>query len=62
MKMRTNLKAGSCGSGPNHNETLVRDAAPSKGLKVRTNLKADSPYYNHNETLLRDAATAEVKR
>ncbi|MCU1273715.1 MAG: hypothetical protein JWO48_1146 [Bryobacterales bacterium] len=59
MKMRTNLKAGAY---KNHNETLVRDAAAVKGLKVRTNLKAGGVYQNHNETLVRDAAPAEDKR
>ncbi len=38
MKVRTNVKAG--GNMNQHNETLVRAAAPAKGLKVKTNLKA----------------------
>jgi hypothetical protein len=37
MQVKTNVKAGAL-SG-NHNETLVRDAAQAKGLKVKTNTR-----------------------
>ncbi len=49
MKAKTNVKAG--GITRNHNETLVRPAAPS--LKVKTHVKAGGREVNHNETLLR---------
>jgi hypothetical protein len=33
---------------------LVRDSAKSKGLKVKTRVKAGALSMNHNETLVRD--------
>ena len=38
MKTKTNLKAG--GRRLNHNQTLVQDPGKSRGIKVKTNLKA----------------------
>ena len=38
MNVKTKIKAG--GRKPNHNETMVRDAAKASGLKVKTNVKA----------------------
>ena len=42
----------------NHNETLVRD---SRGLKVKTGVKAGGTTRNHNETLVRDSRGLKVK-
>jgi hypothetical protein len=52
MKTKTKISAG--GMTSNHNETLVRDAAKSQGLKVKTRGKAGSLVRNHNETLVAD--------
>lgn len=38
MKAKTRVRAGALTS--NHNETLVRDAAKSQGLKVKTCVRA----------------------
>ena len=38
MKVKTKVKAGELPH--NHNETLVRDAAQARGLKVKTGVKA----------------------
>ena len=54
MKTRTRVKAGRLIG--NHNETLVKAAGKSEGLKVRTQIKAGKLAGNHNETLVREAA------
>ena len=38
----------------NHNQTLLREAAKSRGLKVKTNVKAGGRRMNHNQTLVRE--------
>ena len=38
----------------NHNETLVRDSAKGKGLRVKTHVRAGKLAANHNETLVSD--------
>jgi hypothetical protein len=38
MKMKSHVRAG--GLTSNHNETLVRDSAKGKGLKVKTHIQA----------------------
>lgn len=38
MKIKTRVRAG--GLASNHNETLVHNAAHSKGLKVKTHVRA----------------------
>jgi hypothetical protein len=53
MKTKTRIKAGALVR--NHNETFVRDAAKSQGLRVKTHVRAGGPRFNHNETLVRDA-------
>ena len=53
MTVKTNIKAG--GRNLNHNDTLVRAAAP-RGVQTRTNVKAGRLIPpNHNESLVRAA-------
>jgi len=53
MKTKTHVRAGALTS--NHNETLVRDSAKAKGLKVKTRVRAGGiRLQNHNETLVVD--------
>lgn len=51
MKVKTHVKAGLLPG--NHNETMVRNHRKSKGLKVKTSVKAGARggASNHNETL-----------
>jgi hypothetical protein len=65
MKVRTTIRAG---TWQNHNETQVRDRGNSRGLRVKTKLKAGgigtSPSLtagNHNETLMRDRKGLKTK-
>jgi hypothetical protein len=64
MKIKTHIKAGTTNAGgygmtgTNHNETIVRGKV-SKGLKVKTRIKAGAVQAgfglqgsNHNETLV----------
>jgi hypothetical protein len=52
MKTKTRIRAG--GTRYQHNETLVRDAAKSQGLKVKTHVRAGGIRFQHNETLVVD--------
>jgi hypothetical protein len=54
MRTKTHVRAGLTPIPNNHNETLVRDAGPAKGLKVKTRVRAGLLAGNHNETLLED--------
>ena len=52
MQVKTRVKAG--GAHFNHNETLVRAKGQSKGLTVKTRVKARGiGLTNHAETLVR---------
>jgi hypothetical protein len=52
MKTKRRVRAG--GRTVNHNESLVRDAAKGRGLKVKTHVNAGGMPLNHNETLVRN--------
>jgi hypothetical protein len=52
MKTKTRIRAG--GVRIQHNETLVRDAAKGRGLRVKTHVRAGRVRFQHNETLVRD--------
>jgi hypothetical protein len=59
MKTKTHVRAGLRPIPNNHNETLVRDTGRSKGLTVKTRVKAGGINPQHNETLVRDAGRAK---
>ena len=52
MKTKTRVRAG--GITMNHNETLVRDSAKGRGLKVKPTSGLAEYALNHNETLVAD--------
>ena len=52
MKTKMRVRAGAL--SVNHNETLVRDRARAKGLRVKTRVRAGGVMLNHNETLVSD--------
>jgi hypothetical protein len=54
MNVKSNVKGGIIAD--NHNETLVRIAAPS--LAVKTNVKGGVAADNHNQTQVRVARKA----
>ena len=47
MKIKSNVQAGVLGWCTNHNQTIAR------GLKVKTNVKADGHESQHNQTVAR---------
>jgi hypothetical protein len=55
LRVKTGVKAG--GTSLNHNETLVRDLAKVRGMRVKTRgVRAGALAANHNETLVRECA------
>lgn len=57
MNVKTKLRAGKIVT--NHNDTLVRVAAVSPGLRIRTGITGGKVVVNHNESLVRARVPCE---
>ena len=56
MKIQSNVKAGYAVRRPNHNQTVTR------GVNVKSNVKAGSLTSNHNQTITRGVRVRSSRR